>query len=85
MADSHTLIVEALKQAEKGEELILRTFDSHGCHRNTPFSFTIPLNHVEETNLLEEKPQTVALKDDSSFVARYTPYEIKTHRLGFGR
>jgi alpha-mannosidase len=83
--DSRTLIVEALKQAETGDALILRTFDSHGCHAKTHLSFAKKLNAVAETDLLEEQPQAVALTGDCSFIAPYTPYEIKTYRLDFSR
>jgi alpha-mannosidase len=83
--DSPTLIVEALKQAETGDALILRTFDSQGCHTKTRLSFAEKLRGVAETDLLEEQPQAVDLAGDSSFIDPYTPYEIKTHRLDFRR
>jgi alpha-mannosidase len=83
--DSRSLLVETLKQAETGEALVLRTFDSHGCHAKTPFSFAKNLSGVAETDLLEENPQAVGLTGRRSFVARYMPYEIKTHRLEFSR
>jgi alpha-mannosidase len=82
-ADSRSLIVEALKQAEVGEGLILRTFDSHGCHANVSFSLGAPLRNAVETDLLEENPQAVIVADDRSFTTSYRPYEIKTHRLDF--
>jgi alpha-mannosidase len=83
--DSRSLIVETLKQAENGEGLILRTFDSHGCHAAAPFTFALDLDGVTETDLLEERPQAVALTRRRGFTARYTPYEIKTYRLDFAR
>jgi alpha-mannosidase len=82
--DSHSLIVETLKQPERGGGLILRTFDSHGCHANIPLSLAVDLTAVTETNLLEEQPMAVQVTGPGSFSARYTPYEIKTHRLDFG-
>ncbi len=84
-ADSRSLIVETLKQAETEEGLVLRTFDSHGCHARVPLIFALDLDGAAETDLLEEKPQAVELANRHSFVARYTPYEIKTHRLDFRR
>jgi alpha-mannosidase len=83
--DSHNLIVEALKQAETGEDLILRTFDSHGCHSKTLFTFSGKLNNAAETDLLEENPQALEITGRGSFVSDYAPYEIKTHRLNFLR
>ncbi|WP_420640748.1 alpha-mannosidase [Candidatus Leptofilum sp.] len=84
-AASSSLIVETIKQSEDGDDLILRTFDSHGSHGKTKFSLCAALEDVAETNLLEEAPEAVAKTDDHSFMASYTPYEIKTHRLKFTR
>ncbi len=83
--DSRSLIVETLKQAEAGDELILRTFDSHGCHVKVPFHLAVDLNGAAETDLLEEKPQVLKLSNPRGFTTHYTPYEIKTHRLDFAR
>ena len=81
--DSPSLIVETLKQAESGEGLILRTFDSHGNHAKSSFSFNVDLTGVAETDLLEENPDTVEPKEQRIFTTCYTPLEIKTHRLDF--
>ncbi|WP_420630158.1 alpha-mannosidase [Candidatus Leptofilum sp.] len=83
--ESRSLIVEALKQSEDGDELILRTFDSHGSHAKTKLVFNADLDNVAETNLLEESPEAVENIDPHTFIASYTPYEIKTHRLNFFR
>lgn len=80
---SHSLIVETLKQTETGGGLVLRTFDSHGCHARNHISFALNLKHAAETDLLEENPQAVELNGRHGFKARYTPYEIKTHHLDF--
>jgi alpha-mannosidase len=82
-AASDSLIVEVVKQAEDGDGLILRTFDSHGCHAGVTFTAAEALARVAETDLLEEQPQDVALSDPQQFASRYAPYEIKTHRLRF--
>jgi len=81
--NSRSLIVETLKQAETGNGLILRTFDSHGSHANVSFAVSSNLKGVAETDLLEENPQPLTLKDHQTFDDRFTPYEIKTHRLDF--
>jgi alpha-mannosidase len=83
--DSRSLIVETLKQAENGDALVLRTFDSHGCRGETLLSLALDLKVVAETDLLEEKPQPVELAGRRCFKADYRPYEIKTHRLDFAR
>ncbi|MEM9774493.1 MAG: glycoside hydrolase family 38 C-terminal domain-containing protein [Chloroflexota bacterium] len=76
------IIVEALKPAEDGHGLILRTFDSHGSRQKVPFETCFTLDGVAETDLLEENPVPVE-HTGSQFHERFKPYEIKTHRLNF--
>jgi len=77
--DSNTAITEVIKQAENGDGLIVRAFDSHGTHNEVTFSFAQRLASVEETDLLEEQPQSISGGDGVSL--RFTPYEIKTLRI----
>ena len=81
--DSQCVIVEVLKQAEDSDNLILRTFDSHGSRQAVKFSTAAALKSIAETDLLEEQPEPVAQEGQHCFVERYRPYEIKTHRLTF--
>jgi alpha-mannosidase len=85
VTDSDSVVVEALKQAEDGDDLVLRTFDSHGSHCKVPFLITPPIAGVAETDLLEENPVVVNQSQPTGFTALYTPYEIKTHRLNISR
>jgi len=77
--DGDSALVEVVKQAEDGDGLILRVFDSHGTHKSVGVSVAAPLTRIEETDLLEERPVPVAGAD--GFAVRFTPYEIKTFRL----
>ncbi len=81
--DSDTAIVEVVKQAEDGDGLILRAFDSHGTHNHVALSFADKVVRVEETDLLEEQPSPVPSADGLSL--RFSPYEIKTLRLHLER
>jgi len=71
-----TAIIEVIKQAEDGNGLILRTFDSHGTHHQVNFELADQLSIVSETNLLEQAERPVTDKK-----IRFSPYEIKTFRL----
>lgn len=82
-AESASTIVEVIKQAEDGEGLVLRAFDSHGTHDSVRFSFASTLHGVTETDLLEE-PQNDVDHDERNFSARFSPYEIKSFRLKLG-
>lgn len=78
--DSAATIIEAIKQAEDGEGLILRAFDSHGTHDAVKFSFAPTIAGVTETNLLEEALVEMT-RGENDFGARLSPYEIKTFRV----
>ena len=81
--DSDSLIVEVLKQAEDGDDLILRTFDSSGSRGKINFEFAVQIDDAAETDLLEENPSPLALLDNHTFVDQFKPYEIKTYRIKF--
>ncbi len=80
--ESHGVIVEALKQAEDGDGLILRSFENHGSQCKGQYTLGKKVSRIVETDLLEENPLHVSGKADS-FTACHTPYEIKTHRLTY--
>lgn len=77
-----TTIVETIKQAEDGNGLILRAFDSHGSHDRSRFQFGNELSDVSETNLLEALIDPMVV-EHAGFSTRFSPYEIKTFRLEF--
>lgn len=78
---SDSLIVETIKQAEDSDDLVIRTFDSHGNHTKSMFTSVSNIINIAETDLLEENPEQVELILPHKFIANYAPYEIKTHRL----
>ena len=80
--NSRSLIVETLKQAEDGRGLVLRTFDSHGCHSRPEIRFSFDIDRVFETNLLEEEPERIEITRPKALITEYSPNEIKTHRIG---
>ncbi len=68
----------ALKQAESGEDMVLRL-----CNVSTqPVSAEIashwPLGSVHETDLLEHRLASIHLNKTKSFRIRFEPFEIKT-------
>ena len=77
--ESATAMVEVLKQAENGDGLILRAFDSHGTHESVSFETVAGIDQAAETNLLEEG--STELDVDGGLRVRFSPYEIKTLRL----
>ena len=78
--DSSSLIVETVKQAEDGNGVVVRSFDSTGTHSHNIFMMPVDVARIEETDLLEENPVSMDA-ESRRFSVRYSPYEIKTHRL----
>lgn len=81
-SEAEGIIVEALKQAEDGKGLILRSFENHGSQCKALYLLGKKVSFLEETNLLEEQPLHVSEEADS-FTSTYGAYEIKTHRLTY--
>jgi alpha-mannosidase len=72
-------MVEAIKQAEDGDGMILRTFDSHGTHSPVAYEFSNKQLSIHEVDLMENHQQS--FKEQSKLNIRFTPYEIKSYRL----
>lgn len=73
------VVVETVKKAEESEALVIRVYES--ANRRGPFQVRLPFaaRRVEETNLLEERPQPVELSADGRTIhSTVTPYQIKT-------
>jgi alpha-mannosidase len=75
------LITETLKQAEDGNGLIMRVYESHGFRGRVSCRFSADISASEETNLLEETIEPVEVDDAHQIVTPFTPFEIKTLRL----
>lgn len=78
--DAPNVIVESIKWAEQGKGFVIRLYDAGKIGRTVKVTFNnvnVPVKSVDETNMLEEKPTKLALKNDSvSFFLR--AFEIKT-------
>ena len=77
--DATNVIVESIKWAEAGKAFVIRFYEAGktGCNATIRFGRTV--KNVCETNLLEEKPVKLKLKDN--IVKMYIkPFEIKTLR-----
>ncbi len=74
------VIVETIKQAEDGDGVIVRMYESHNARTPVTLSWNRPIVSVEECNAIEEKKADVAAENGRfSFVIK--PYEIKTFRI----
>jgi alpha-mannosidase len=75
--DVSNIIIETVKKAEDDEGLIIRLYEATGASTPAVLQFGVPVDKVEETNLLEEKPQLLELAQNSIHLV-FLPFEIKT-------
>jgi alpha-mannosidase len=75
--DAPNVIVEAVKWAEEGKAFVARLYEAGktGCHTN--ITVNAPVKSVSQTNLLEEQPEPIGVKDNW-FTTYFRPFEIKT-------
>ncbi|MHB0997877.1 MAG: alpha-mannosidase [Armatimonadota bacterium] len=77
--DAPNVIIESIKAAENGDGIIVRLYEAEktGCKVN--LKFNVPVEYIEETNLLEEKQQELDFENNSVELF-IKPFEIKTIR-----
>jgi alpha-mannosidase len=75
--DAPNVVVEAVKQAEDSEDVIVRLYESeHRAARATVW-FGFPVAAVQEVNLLERPIKSLPV-DDDTVTLEFRPFEIKT-------
>lgn len=79
-ADQENILVEAVKEAEDGEEIIVRLYDAYGSRTKTRVSFGFDVEKVEIASILEEAQEEVPVEDNQVelFVK---PFEIVTLKV----
>ncbi len=78
--DAEEVIVSAVKQAEGGEDLIVRVYEAHGSRRPARITFDRPIVRAVECNLLEEDETPVSF-ESASISLFIKPYEIRTCKV----
>lgn len=78
--DVENVILETVKQAEDGADIILRFYEAFGWHQKAAVRLNIPIAAAFQTNLLEEIMEPVAVSSATINLA-FKPFEIKTIRL----
>lgn len=78
--DAPGVVVEAVKQAEEGPDVIVRLYEAAGRATEATLRCGFPVSTVAEVNLLEQSPQPLAVADGTVALS-LRPFEIKTLRL----
>ena len=76
------MVVTAVKQAEDGEDLIVRFYETAGRPSTVRLTFHAAPRAAWRCNLLEEKGESLAVQGRSVFVPT-RGYSIETIKAGF--
>ena len=74
------VIVEAVKWAEEGKAFVIRLYEAERSGTSAVIRFSVPVESVEETNMLEEAPETLPVKNGRVSLY-FRPFEIKTLKV----
>jgi alpha-mannosidase len=74
------VIVEAVKQAEDDEAIVVRLYESAHSSANARIQFGFPVASVEETNLIEQPLQRLPASENG-IILKFEPFEIKTLKV----
>ncbi len=73
-------IIDTVKKAEDGDDLIIRVYEAHGGRTTATLVFGVKIESAEEVNLLEEPTGPADLKADTLRVS-LTPYQLRSFRV----
>jgi alpha-mannosidase len=79
-ADAENVVIEVVKQAEMGEDVILRMYETNNRRTNVNLTFGMDLQRIRECNMLEEDEKEI-VHDKKSVLLMLKPYEIKTLKV----
>jgi alpha-mannosidase len=78
--DAANVVVETVKKAEDGDDLIVRLYEAHGASCRARVSFGLPIAAAALVDLMEENPQSLEVEEGGVTLA-FGPFEIHTLRL----
>lgn len=78
--DASNVIIETVKQAEDGDGIIVRLYESQRKRGQVQVKFGGAVESVWETNLLEENESVLGVNQDS-IILNLKPYQIVTLRI----
>jgi alpha-mannosidase len=78
--DRPGVIVETVKKAEEGQDLVIRVYECHNSRGPVTLDVGLPIAEAYECDLLEENPEPVII-DDNRISFEIAPYQIRTFGL----
>jgi len=81
--DTPNVVIEAVKQAEDGDDVIVRLYEAAGTSAAATLSLNFPVAAVSEADLMENVLEVLDVADGAVRLS-FIPFEIKTLRLKLG-
>lgn len=75
------VIAETVKQAEGGEDIVVRAYEAFGMRCNSHFTLGFDAEKVCMVNLLEEDEREIPLVGKRHFEVAFRPFEIVTFKI----
>ena len=75
--DDPNLVLDTVKRAERGDDLVLRLYEAHGARGTARVALRTPPRRARLANALEEASDEVAI-EDRELVLPYLPHQILT-------
>ncbi len=76
------VIIDTIKQAEDGSDLIVRLYESSGADCEAAIKFQSDCQQISEVDLMEQNPRAIRTqKDGNSLKLKFKPFQIRTLRL----
>ncbi|MGW7158959.1 alpha-mannosidase [Paenibacillus taichungensis] len=83
--DHPHIMVESVKQAEDGDDIIVRLYETSGTHATTALHLGFHIAEAWTTDLMENIISPVSFAGASEMSLSFTPFEIITLRLKLGQ
>ena len=81
-ADKDNVVIETIKEAEDGNGIIVRAYETWNSKTKVAFSFCDEIENATECNLIEDGAESVSFSGNI-LEAEFKPFEIKTFRIIF--
>lgn len=82
--DPDNVIIEAVKEEERGKRIIVRLYESEGRRSRVVLETALPVKKAHEVDLMEKNLEPV-LMEDGRFTFDVKPFEIRTFALEIGK
>lgn len=81
VSSSHdNVIIDTIKKAEDGEELMIRAYETHGEQREVTLEFGFPIQKAFECDLLENTINNLRTSK-TKLKLKFKPFEVKTLKV----